>query len=207
VVSEPVADLLIRNIPRDLVMGVEDALMSGARRAFECSEGMDVGHLASVMGHMRHFHMNERFQVAMTVAGAEPTPLKGNAIVVGRSGIFTLGRINISRGLWNHGNRSKARRKLSQENRCIEPLVQPELFGLPVPIDGGAAFFVAEFSGSLKHSPEAPLVINIAVPDRAMEQWLFWEPLTTFLSRYNTVPEQKDGAVPTLKAGVGVRSA
>lgn len=199
---EPIADLLIENLPRDLVMGIEDALNSGARRAYVSSEGMNPGHLASVIGHMRHFHMNERFHDALAAAGGSPTSLRGNAIVAGRSGVLALGRFNISRGMWNHGSRSEARRKMAQENRWIETLVQPELFGAPGPITSGAVFFIAEFSGSLTHSPDVPLSINIGVPDRTMQQWLFWEPTSLFLARYDAAPQQEDLAVPTLKANV-----
>jgi hypothetical protein len=179
-------------------MGAEDALNTGAQRAYAASAGMHQGHLASVIGHMRHFHMNERFHEALVVAGSSPTSLRGNSLVVGRSGLLTVGRFNISRRLWTRANRSQTRRVLAQENRAIEQLVQPELFGVE-PITSGVVFFVAEFSGSLARSPDAPLAISIAIPDRAMQQWLFWESTTRFLERYDRAPAQEDRAIPTLK--------
>jgi hypothetical protein len=201
--DDPIAKLLVQHLPRDLVMGIEDALTTGARRAYSSAEGMNPGHLASVIGHMRHFHMNETFHDALAAAGASPTELRGNTIVVGRAGIFAVGRFNISRGMWNHGSRSQARRKLAQENRYIEGLLQPELFGaLDTPVTTGAVFFVAEFSGLVHHSPEAPLFINVAVPDRSMQQWLFWEPVSLFLMRYNVAETQADLAIPVLKSNI-----
>lgn len=80
--KETIPDLLVKNIPRDLIMGIEEALEIGAQRAYTASLGMDDGHLSSVVGQLRHFHMNESFQRALTISGAEPSPIRGNSIVI-----------------------------------------------------------------------------------------------------------------------------
>lgn len=195
-----IPDLLLRNVSRDLIMGVEEALTVGAQRAHATSVGMDDGHLPHVLGQLRHFQMNEAFHRALGVGGASPTPIRGNGIIRGRSGVITLARFNIPDGFWINGRRSHLRRQMSCANQAIEPLVQPGLFEqYTAPVDA-VAFFVACFSGSPRIQPESPVSIHIAVPDRDMRGWLFKEPLAAFLLRYEQKPiAQDDLAKPKLK--------
>lgn len=203
--EESIATLLVRNIPRDLVMGVEDALKAGAQRGFGAGASMSSGHRSHAVGQMRHFHMNEAFWDALSVAGTEPTPIQGNRVVKGRSGVFTLGRFNISNGVWNNGRRSRTRREMALANRSVEPLLTRDLFGPYEPATNATAFFVAAFDRSVQDSLAVPLSIDIAVPDHKMEGWLFRMPVTLFLELYETaVTTQPDMAVPKLKAGVVV---
>ena len=204
--KETVPDLLVRNIPRTLVMGIEEALAVGAERAYATARGMEDGHLPHVVGQMRHFHMNESFYRALMVAQADPTPIRGNGIVTGRTGVFRLARFNIPEGFWINGRRSQTRRQMSVANKAIEPLVQPELFSIYTPPTDAVAFFVACFSGSLKVQPESPVSILVAVPDREMKGWLFKEPLNAFLQSYEAKPAtQDDLAMPKLKKNIGKR--
>lgn len=192
--------LLIQNIPRGMVMAVEEALIVGSQRAHAASQGMHEGHLPHVVGQLRHFHMNETFHRALESGAATPSPIRGNGIVSGRSGVFTLARFNIPEGFWINGRRSHTRRQMSFANKAIEPLIQPELFGQYSPPSDAVAFFVACFSGSLHIQPESPTSIQIAVPNRDMRGWLFKEPVGVFLQRYEQAPEvQEDHAKPTLK--------
>lgn len=200
--KDTIPDLLMRNIPRELIMGIEDALEIGAERALADSIGMDEGHLPHVVGQLRHFHMNESYYRTLEVNGASPSPIKGNGIITGRSGIITLARFNIPEGFWVNGRRSKTRRQMSYANKAIEPLVQPELFDIYQPPSNIIAFFVACFT-SLKDRPESPSSIHIAVPDREMQGWLFREPIFNFLQRYEQIPVgQNDLAKPTLKKNI-----
>ncbi|MBL8380987.1 MAG: alpha/beta hydrolase [Burkholderiales bacterium] len=202
--EDSVPDLLIRSIPRGLVMGIDDALCAGAQRAYTAAKGMDDGHLPHVVGQMRHFHMNESFQRALAVGEASPTAIRGNGIVTGRAGVFMLARFNIPQGFWVNGRRSRTRRQMSLANKAIEPLVQPELFEAYAPPSAAVAFFVACFSGSLENQPESPISIQIAVPDRYMQGWLFREPVDTFVQRYEQRPSiQADFAKPRLKKNIG----
>ena len=59
----------MQHIPRDLIMGVEDALLIGSQRGTNAGAGMSQGHRAHAVGHMRHFHMNETFWDALEAAG------------------------------------------------------------------------------------------------------------------------------------------
>jgi hypothetical protein len=201
--QESLPDLLLTNVPRELVLGVEEALVVGAERAYAAGQGMDDGHLPHAVGQLRHFHMNEGFQRALSAAGASPSPVRGNGIVTGRAGVFTLARFNIPEGFWINGRRSHTRRQMSRANMAIEALVQPDLLSEYEPPSDAVAFFVACFSGSLRIHPEAPVSVQIAVPDRHMRGWLFKEPLATFVGRYDqkSVP-QHDVAVPKLKKGI-----
>jgi hypothetical protein len=202
--KETIPALLVQNIPRDLILGVEEAQIVGAQRAHNASRGMDDGHLPSVVGQLRHFHMNETFHRALTSAGASPSPIRGNGIVTGRAGVFTLARFNIKEGLWINGRRSQTRKQMSFANKAIEPLVQPELFTEYVPPSDAVVFFVSCFSGSLQIQPDAPTSIQIAVPDRNMVGWLFREPLNAFIQRYEQQPAaQDDFAKPKLKKNIG----
>ena len=202
--KDTIPDLLLRNVPRDLVLGIEDALGAGAERAFGSAKGMDEGHLPHVVGQLRHFNMNEAFYRALAGGDAAPTAIRGNGLVTGRTGVFTLARFNIPEGFWINGRRSQTRRQMAFANMAIEPLVQPELFGQYQPPADAVAFFVACFSGSLQVRPEEPTSIQIAVPDRHMRGWLFREPLDLFVKRYDArQPSQADLAVPKLKKNMG----
>lgn len=170
--KDSIPDLLLRNVPRALVMAIEEALGVGAQRAHAASKGMDEGHLPHVVGQLRHFQMNEAFHRALAMGEASPTAIRGNGIVSGRSGVFTLARFNIPDGFWINGRRSHTRRQMSFANKAIEPLVQPELFDQYSTPSDAVAFFVACFSGSLHIQPESPLSVQIAVPDRHMRGWL-----------------------------------
>jgi hypothetical protein len=203
-ITDSIPDLLLRNIPRTLVMGIEEALSAGAQRAFGAANGMHDGHLPHVVGQLRHFHMNESFHRALSVGEASPTGIRGNSIVTGRVGVFKLARFNIPEGFWINGRRSHTRRQMSFANKAIEPLVQPELFAAYVPPTEAVAFFVSCFSGSVHIQPESPTSIQIAVPNHDMRGWLFREPLSVFVQRYDQKPAtQDDLAKPKLKKNIG----
>lgn len=203
---ESIPSLLVRDLPRDLVMAVEDALSSGAARAFRAATGTEDGHLPTVVGQLRHFKMNEAFHRVLAANEATPTPIRGNSLITGRAGVFTLGRFNIPVGAWTNGRRSHTRQQMALANEALEPLVQGGLFDSYRPPSAAVAFFVACFSGSLQVSPNAPVSIHIAVPNRDMRGWLFREPLSAFLRRYESAAGevQPDMAKPKLKKRLNV---
>lgn len=202
--QDTISDLLLRNIPREVVLAVEEAFSVGAQRAYVAAQGMDEGHLPHVVGQLRHFHMNEAFHKALVANNASPSPIQGSGIITGRAGVFTLARFNAKDALWRNGRRSQTRRQMAEANRAIEPLVQPGLFAGYVPPTNAVVFFVACFAASLRIQPEAPVTIQVAVPDRHMRQWLLRESLDIFLQRYQkSVPVQNDLARPKLKRNIG----
>lgn len=202
---ETIPDLLVRHISRELVLGLQEAKLVGAQRAHAAARGMDDGHLSSVLGQLRHFHMAESFHRALAVGGASPSPLRGNQIVTGRAGIFTLARFNTRHGIWNSIRRSATRKQMALANEAIEQLVQPGLFSDYVEPSQAVVFIVACFAGSLHGQPDTPVSIEIAVPDHHMRDWLFREPIDAFIKRYDRQPTagQDDLAVPKLKKNIG----
>jgi len=196
-----IEDLIVEALPRDLLLAVEDALDVGAKRAFLGSAGMNAGHRASALGHLRHFHMNETFADALAAAGANPSKVRGNQLVIGRMGMFNIGRLNITKGPWYHARRSKKRLDLCRINRDIEQLIQPSVFEPAGPVTSATLLFVAVFSGSLTHQPEHPISIDVAVPDSELREWLFTEPLSAFVRRYDVATIQPDNVQPVLKPG------
>jgi len=204
--TDTIPDLLVKNLPRGLLIGVEEALATGAKRAFAAARGMDEGHLPHVVGQLRHFHMNEAFQRSLAVSDASPSPICGNGIVTGKVGVFRLARLNVHQGIWNNGRRSKTRRRLARVNISIEPLVQPDFFRENIPPAEAVVFFVACFSNSLQIQPDSPISIQVAVPDPQMRYWLFKESLEDFAKRYEEkVVTQDDLARPKLKKDIGKR--
>lgn len=202
--EETIPSLLVKNIPRELVMGLEEAVIVGSQRAYAAARGMNDGHLPSVVGYLRHFHINETFHRALAIADASPSPLCGNRIITGRSGIVTLARFNVKSEDWSRGRRSKTRKQLSRVNSAIEPLVQSDLFSGYVKPPQVVVFIVACFAESLHGQPETPLVTEIAVPDRYMQGWLFRESIHSFIRRYEPqlIAGQDDLAVPKLKKNI-----
>ena len=202
-----IASLLVEHIPRDLIMGVEDALLVGAQRGTSAGAGMNPGHRSHAVGQMRHFHMNETFRDALEVAGTSPSQIMGNRVVVAKAGIFALGRFNISNGVWNNGRRSRTRREMAMANLSIEPLVTPDLFETYQPATNATVFFVGVFDRSVQDSVAVPMSIDLAVPDHELKGWLFRMPTTEFLTLYDsqTVSDvQPDLATPILKPGIAV---
>lgn len=202
-----ITSLLLQHIPRDLIMGVEDALLTGAQRGTNAGSGMADGHRSHAVGQMRHFHMNETFRDALEAAGTNPSQIKGNRVVTAKAGIFALGRFNISNGVWNNGRRSRTRREMAMANLSIEPLVTPDLFDTYQPATKATVFFVGVFDRSVQDTSAVPMSIDVAVPDHELKDWLFKMPTTEFLKLYElqTVADvQLDLAVPLLKPGIAI---
>lgn len=197
---EAIAAVLIANVSRDLVMGVEDAFAAGALQAYGVTKEVSKQR-KTALGQMRHILMNERFSDLLEASNAELISPQGNRVIVGQAGIFKFARLNMSTTNWNRPTRSIIRRELAEANEAMSQLVQPSLFG-PQGVTSGTLFFVARFSGSLHHYPEKPLQVYIAVPNPKMDGWLFREPLSQFLDRYEAAPKQPDNATVKLKPGV-----
>lgn len=200
--AETVPHLLVNNLPLALVHAIEDALIVGARRAHKTAAGMDRGHLAHVLGQQRHFLMNETFHSALVAGDAAPTPIRGNGVISGRSGIFQLARFNIGLGMWSNGRRSATRQQMALANRELERLVQPDLFGERGPITTGTIFFVSCFTPANYSASQEPASIAVAVPNPRMTGWLFREDVTAFAARYNQAAPQEDNVNIKLKPNV-----
>ncbi len=181
-------------------MGINESLYAGAERAYVRAKHDATGHRASILGNMRHWCMNEEFYKSLLANGCSPSPLKGNNLVTGKSGIFNIGRINDNNVSWNNLTRAKTRQRLAEHNSFIESLVQPSLFENPKNIPTATVFFLARFSGNFAEQPESPLSIELVVPSPDMRAWLFREEIGLFLKRYEQVVTQSDNAFTKLKS-------
>lgn len=201
ILARSAADFLQAQLTRPLLLAIDEALSVGAQRAWAAARNMAKGHLPTALGQLRHLHMNETYQQALVTSGASPSPLRGNAVVTGHSGVLTLARFNVRGGKWQHGRRSVTRRQLAQANAAVESLVQPALFDVGAAPANVVVFFIADFAYSVATAPERPVAVHIALPDHAMRWWLFSEPLNTFIARYDqpVVTTQEDLVRPTLK--------
>jgi hypothetical protein len=202
--EEELAELICKNIGRQTLLAVEDALIVGAKRAYEQSHGMHRGHRRSVLGQLRHFHMNETFHQALESSEVSPTPLNGSSVVVGRSGILSLGRFNVSSAGWASGRRSNIRRHMAEANKAIEEMVQPGLFEPRAAPKTGSIFFVACFPHG-KSNADAPPLVYVALPDAKMQGWVFKRPLSWLLERSISAPSQEDKAMPKLKKNMAAK--
>lgn len=199
-----IESLIVTNIPKDLLMAMEDALISGAGQGAIGASSLAKGHRAHAVGHMRHFRMNESFSDALLAAEANPTPISGNRLIVGRKGIFSVARFNVTSHLWSNAKRSKARRQLALFNRAIEPLVYPDLFETYKPASMASIFAVAVFDRSLSSALAELIRVDIAVPRADMDGWLYRQPVSKTLELYETLetPVQPDNAHPVLKKSI-----
>ncbi|TQI77959.1 hypothetical protein FHU10_2061 [Serratia fonticola] len=197
-----IADLLLENLPRQLVLGLREALFVGAERAFKAAVSKNRGHRATALGFERYLQMNETTHEVFEANGCEPAKLRGNTIVEGKSGIFKIARENYSDTRWKRLFQSKRKQTLIEDNAAIESIVQPDLFAEPGIVTRASVFFVSQFSGSLDVQPDAPLSIELVVPSSDRKLWLFHEPIDVFLTRYDKVQAQKDTAFSKFKAGV-----
>lgn len=202
---QKIEDLLVNDLPRELVLGVEEAMIVGAQRGYISTRNMADGHRRSALGHQRHFHMNETYYQTLVSHGIQPTQLSGNRIVTGRSGMLMLGRFNMRGADWMKGSRSVTRKQLSKVNEALTSCMLPDLFIEPEIPTELAVFFVSRFSGELDESAATPESIYVAVPDKDIKKWLFREPLSMFLQRYDQQSVQDDLAQPRLKKDIARR--
>lgn len=196
--------LIIQNIPRDALMALQDAYASGDQKCIKNAMLFDKDHRPSGAGHNRHFFTNETFREALVTHGANPTPLCGTRLVVGRLGMFNIARLNVPGHKWVRLKGSKTRQALAQLNTAIEhTYVQKDLFDAQRPVTNGTIFILGVMDGLDVATGIAKLTqVMIALPAPDMQSWLYIKPLTEFLALYDLLENivQPDKAVPTLKA-------
>lgn len=197
--------LIKENISRDVLMALDDAYKAGDKKCITYAPKLfEQGHRPSGAGQIRHLFVNESFREALTVHGADPTPLSGTKLVIGKIGIFNIARLNVPSHKWVKLKGSKTRQRLAQLNTAIErTYIQGDLFEPDKPVSAGTIFILGVMDGWNADAKIAVLTqIMIALPAPDMNSWLYRKQLTEFLKLYD-LPEnnnQQDGAVPTLKA-------
>lgn len=194
--------LIVEHIPRDALMAFEDAYYSGDLKGRQHSAIFLSGHKPSAAGQNKHFFINESFHEALQVHGAEPTPLRGTRLVIGRFGIFNIARLNVPGHKWVNLGRSATRKKLAELNTLIErKYIQSDLFAAPRDVAAGTIFVVGVMDGVDEYGIAKLTQVLIALPAPNLKSWLYISTIAELLNLYdqpNTVA-QPDNAVPKLK--------
>jgi hypothetical protein len=194
--------LIIHHIPRDVFMACEDAYQNGDLKGRAQSSTFAKGHRPSAAGHVKHFYLNEAFHEVLQAHGAEPTPLRGTRLVVGRLGIFNVARLNVPRHKWVNLRRSVSRKTLAELNHSIErKYVQGDLFNKSGEPTGGTIFILGVMGGIDANGIAQLTQVMLALPAPDMKSWLYMSTITDFLSLYDQADTvvQLDNALPTLK--------
>lgn len=195
-------DLIVKHVPRDTLMAVQDAYVDGDKLGRQLAEPFAKGHQPSAAGQVKHFVCNETFHEALAAHGAQPTPLSGTRPVIGKLGIFNIARLNVPGHKWTNLKRSKTRRQLAEVNAAIQhKFVQADFFANKQEVANGTIFILGVMDGMDANGLAQLTQVMIALPAPDLKSWLYISTLKEFLLCYDrTTPTvQPDNAKPTLK--------
>lgn len=194
--------LIMKNVPRDLFMACEDAYYNGDEKGRLEASSYAEGHRPSAAGQMKHLHINEAFHEALEAQGAVPTPLKGTQLVIGRSGIFNIARLNVPNHRWTRLRRGATRLTLSELNENIQKgYVQGDFFSDAVLPTTGTILILGVMDGIDVNGIAQLTQVMVALPAPNMKSWLYLSTISNFVSLYDRadVDNQIDNAQPKLK--------
>lgn len=183
-------------------MALEDAAFDGDKKGRAQAGPFARGHKRTAAGHLKHLHLNEAFFEALRAHGANPSPLRGNCLVVGRLGIFNVVRLNVPGHKWKKLRRSSNRAKLALLNEHVErKYVQGDLFAEQRDVAEATLFFLSVMDGEDENGLSQLTQCMVALPAPDLNSWLYLKPLKEFLKVYDraTGGSQADKAVPRLK--------
>lgn len=197
--AEKLVQILVRDIPKDLVTTVETMLVQAVEKAREPAKGLDKGHRASVEGQFRHALCNEAFAAALKECGVEHTPIRGCQIVVGARDAARYARLHVNSGpSFNNVSKSKSKRALAARNMDLGLFIQPDILRPdPLPeFPAVSVFFVTRCGQSIEET-----VVEIVVTDKSMDMRnpVFRKTVAEFLPYYNQAQQPLDNAHPKLK--------
>lgn len=200
---EKLEQLIVEQVPRDVFMALEDAYYSGDERGRMSASDFAQGHRPSAAGSVKHFHINEAFREALEAHNAEPTPLRGTRLVIGRVGMFHVVRLNVPGHKWVNLQRSATRKRLAEFNDSIQHhYVQRSLFDVDVPLPtGGTIFILGVMDGQDANGVAQLTQVMVALPSPDLQRWLYKKSVAELLDVYDR-PEtvvQPDNALPQLK--------
>lgn len=194
--------LIVQHVPRDTFMACEDAYRDGDAKGREQASAFAVGHRRWAAGQVKHLYANEAFHEALEAQGAQPTPLRGTRLVVGRCGIFNIARLNVPGHKWVDLKRSATRKALAELNLGIErKYVQGDFFAGAREVAEGTIFILGVMDGIDANGIGQLTQVMVALPAPDMSSWLYISPMAELLARYDqpAVASQADSAQPTLK--------
>lgn len=200
--QEDIAKILLESIPRELLLSFEHHYPSALERALQIGMMANKGHRASIVGHNRHFFLNEALMSALDECEISHAPLRGNAILVGKVGLAAIARVHMNSGKWDNSRRSKGKVKLCGPNRKISSMIQVDWIQQQNPheVEAITAFLVTQGDGT----DLSPCQAFIVVPDEEMDlrNPIFAEQLGDFVRRYQQIPDILDNAQPKLKSNI-----
>jgi hypothetical protein len=199
---EELEQLITSHVPRDLCMACEDAYYNGDGKGRLQASAFAKGHRPSAAGQVKHFYINEAFHEALQVHGAEPTPLRGTRLVIGRVGIFNIVRLNVPGHKWVNLRRSATRTALAELNDIIErKYVQSDFFSEAGEPTGGTIFILGVMDGTDTNGVAQLTQVMLALPAPDMKSWLYISTISDFLKLYDVADPivQLDNALPKLK--------
>ncbi|MCC7701456.1 hypothetical protein IGS59_04330 [Janthinobacterium sp. GW460P] len=194
--------LIMKHVPRDIFMACEDAYYNGDEKGRTESSPFAKGHRPSAAGQIKHFRINEAFHEALEAQNADPTPIKGTQLVIGRSGIFKIVRLNVPGHKWVNLRRSATRKALAELNDDIKrSYVQSDFFTDALAPAGGTIFIIGVMDGIDEKGISQLTQVKIALPAPDMKSWLYINTISDFVSLYDqaNVVTQVDNAQPKLK--------
>ncbi len=203
--KDEIIELLVKNIPKQLIIGIRDGVYVASTRAYDKSKDNHEGHRSYALGIQRHIELNEVLHEIFEANSCSPVKLSSNKIVEAQSGIFTIAKETYSGSKWQKAFNSKRKQKLIADNQYIETKVQPDLFSSSSSVISKATVFVVcQYSGSLTQSPDAPIKIELVVPSASAngKSWIFHEEINAFLAHYEPKVHQIDNAMSKLKKGI-----
>lgn len=194
--------LIAKNVPRDVFMALEDAAVDGDSKGRAQAALFARGHKRTAAGHLKHLHSNETFHEALRAHGANPSPLRGTSLVVGRLGVFNVARLNVPGHKWTKLRRSSNRAKLALLNGHIQrKYVQSDLFAEQPNVAEATLFFLSVMDGEDENGLSQLTQCMVALPAPDLNSWLYLKPLKEFMKVYDRAPGglQVDKVVPRLK--------
>lgn len=194
--------LIAQHVPRDAFMAIEDAYFDGDKKGRLQGGGFARGHKRSAAGAVKHFYNNETFHEALLTHGANPSPLRGTSLVVGRLGIFNLVRLNVPGHKWTNLRRSSTRAALAELNEHIQrKYVQGDFFAEERDVAEATLFVLGVMDGEDANGLAQLTQCMVALPASDMCSWIYLKTMAEFLKVYDSAPNgsQADNAVPKLK--------
>lgn len=194
--------LIAEHVPRDVFMALEDAYFDGDKKGRAQASSFARGHKRSAAGSIKHFYNNETFHEALLAHGANPSPLRGTRVVVGRQGIFNIVRLNVPGHKWTKLRRSSTRAELAALNERIQrKYVQGDLFAESSEVAEATLFVLGVMDGQDENGLAQLTQCMVALPAPDLRDWLYLKTMADFLKVYDSALEgrQLDNAVPKLK--------
>lgn len=189
---------IIRSIPKDFFLGVNDAMGAGFATAYQQCQWYSEGHRRNAIGQARHFSCNQALATVFAAHGFAHTGLQGAYPVVGELNGIVCSRIHLPYGEFERARKGKTRLEIASHNAWVTALVQPDLFE-HTPDQTRMGMFIATEPHLQWDLAAEPRHIFVIVTDHKFDQAVWRASLQSVISMYDAPAEQQDHAQVTLK--------